>query len=325
MGRVKNEHYVPQSYLRAFANKKEQLFVYDKVKKTYYISKVDKVAAEGKYFDLPLPEGVSIPEVEKMNEEQLIEKHFAEKIEGPYKRYLNQIRTRYVMTVKPEGKTAIIGEEKGHLSYLIAVQMLRTKQYRENMGALENKLAQLLADDILKKNFSDYEDGKVQVKAPEINKRIMQVSMLFDKEKVEPIAKHLHKHCWFVCINNTEQPFYTSDNPVVRHAHKEDKLMSYGGIASEGIEIVLPLSSNLILVMVERSFHSDFIAVENQFLTLPTIESVDFYNFLQVSQSNRQIFCLAEKFDLIEKMKEEQPELLEVRDNVEIRHNGKVY
>ncbi|PEJ11504.1 hypothetical protein CN684_00635 [Bacillus wiedmannii] len=107
MGRVKNEHYVPQSYLRAFANKKEQLFVYDKVKKTYYISKVDKVAAEGKYFDLPLPEGVSIPEVEKMNEEQLIEKHFAEKIEGPYKRYLNQIRTRYVMTVKPEGKTAI--------------------------------------------------------------------------------------------------------------------------------------------------------------------------------------------------------------------------
>ncbi len=230
----------------------------------------------------------------------------------------------YVFSLWCEGKIQKINI-KGHLSYLIAVQMLRTKQYRENMQALENKLAQLLADDILKKNFSDYEDGKVQVKATEINKRIMQVSMLFDKEKVEPIAKHLHKHCWFVCINNTEQPFYTSDNPVVRHAHKEDKLMSYGGIALEGIEIVLTLSSNLILVMGERSFHSELIAVENQFVTLPTIESVDFYNFVQVSQSNRQIFCLAEKFDLIEKMKEEQPELLEVRDNVEIRHNGKVY
>lgn len=125
--------------------------------------------------------------------------------------------------------------------------MLRTKQYRENMGALENKLAQLLADDILKKNFADYEDGKVQVKAPEINKRIMQVSMLFDKEKVEPIAKHLHKHCWFVCINNTEQPFYTSDNPVVRHAHKEDKLMSYGGVASDQLSGLLDIRSFLYL------------------------------------------------------------------------------
>ncbi|MED3681835.1 DUF4238 domain-containing protein [Bacillus thuringiensis] len=325
MGRVKNEHYVPQLYLKAFANEKNQLFVYDKVKKTCYINNIDKVAAEGKYFDMPLPDGANIPEIEKMNKEQLIEKHFSEKIEGPYKRYLNQIRTRYVMTVKPEGKTAITGEEKGHLSYLIAVQMLRTKKYREDMGALENKLAQLLADDMLKRKFPDYENGKVQIKASEINKKITQASMLFDNERVETFAKHLYKHCWYVCINNTEQPFYTSDNPVVRHAHKEDVLMSYGGIASEGIEIVLPLSSKLMLVMVERSYHSHLLPIENQFFELDDVENIIFYNYLQIVQSHRQIFCLENKFDLIEQIKSERPELLEVRNNVEIRHNGEVY
>ncbi|WP_342601587.1 DUF4238 domain-containing protein [Peribacillus sp. FSL E2-0159] len=72
MSKVKNEHYVPQSYLKAFANKKEQIFVYDKIKKCSYVNKVSQVATEGKYFDIPLNKDVIIPEIEKMNDEQLI-------------------------------------------------------------------------------------------------------------------------------------------------------------------------------------------------------------------------------------------------------------
>ncbi|MEW4315734.1 DUF4238 domain-containing protein [Bacillus thuringiensis] len=325
MGRVKNEHYVPQSYLRVFANNKEQLFVYDKMKKTSYVNKVNKVAAEGKYFDLPLPEGGSIPEIEMMNKEQLIEKHFAEDIEGPYKNYLNQIRTRYARAVKPEGKIAIVKEEKTELAYLITVQMLRTKQHRENVGTMQGKFLQALIEGELTRKSADYEHIEAKVKVAEINKKLLQASMLFKPETTTAFAKELEKHCWFVLINNTEQPFYTSDNPVVKHAHKEDELMSYGGIASEGIEIVLPLSSKLLLVMKERGYHSQWLPIENKFFSVDEIEVIDFYNYLQIVQSHRQIFCLENKFDLIEHIKSERPKLLEVRDNVEIQHNGKVY
>ncbi|GAB6496563.1 hypothetical protein OA45_00064 [Bacillus sp. UMTAT18] len=325
MGRVKNEHYVPQSYLKAFANNKEQLFVYDKIKKTSYINKVNKVAAEGKFFDLPLPEGVSIPEVEKMNKEQLIEKHFAEDIEGPYKNYLNQIRTRYVMTVEPKGKVAITEEEKTELAYLITVQMLRTKQHRENVGAMQSKFLQALIDGELTRKSADYEHGEVKVKVPEVNTKILQASMLFKPETTTAFAKELEKHCWFVLVNNTEQPFYTSDNPVVRYAHKRDELRSYGGIASEGVEIALPISSKLMLVMMERSYHSHWLPTENKFFTVDVVKIVDFYNSLQVVHSHRQIFCSENKFKLVEQIKEERPEVLDSRDNVEVYANGKVY
>lgn len=325
MGRVKNEHYVPQSYLRSFANKKEQIFVYDKVKKASYINKVSQVASEGKYFDIPLHDGHNVPEIEKMNKEQTIEKYFSEDIEGPYKKYLDMIRTRYLMTFNPDRKVAITKEEKKHLSYLIAIQMLRTKKYRDDVGAMDSKISQMLVDLIGEKEIPNYESGDVTVNVPEVNKKLMQVSMLFDPETIGSFAKELYKHFWFVLVNNTEQPFYTSDNPVVKHAHKKDEFISYGGLASEGVEIALPLTSNLILVMFERSFHSELLPLENKFAHISSEEHVDFYNYLQVSQSNRQIYCLTNKFDLIEQIKKEQPETLEVRDILEIHHNGKVY
>ena len=159
-----------------------------------------------------------------MNKEQLIEKHFAEDIEGPYKNYLNQIRTRYVMTVEPKGKVAITEEEKTELAYLITVQMLRTKQHRENVGAMQSKFLQALIDGELTRKSADYEHGEVKVKVPEVNTKILQASMLFKPETTTAFAKELEKHCWFVLVNNTEQPFYTSDNPVVRYAHKEMSL-----------------------------------------------------------------------------------------------------
>lgn len=325
MGRVKNEHYVPQSYLRSFANKKEQIFVYDKVKKVSYINKVSQVASEGKYFDIPLHDGLNVPGIEQMNEEQTIEKYFSEDIEGPYKKYLDKIRTRYLMTFNPDGKVAITKEEKKHLSYLIAIQMLRTRKYREDVGAMESKFSQMLVDLIGEEEIPDYKSGDVTVNVPEVNKKLMQISMLLNPETISSFANELYKHCWSVLVNNTEQPFYTSDNPVVKYAHKEDQFLSYGGLASEGIEIALPLTSKLILIMRERSFHTPFLPVENEFAYLSAEEHVDFYNYLQVSQSNRQIYCLTNKFNLIEQIKKEQPEILEVHDNVEIHHNGKVY
>ncbi|MEY9978741.1 hypothetical protein ABH968_003701 [Lysinibacillus sp. RC79] len=164
--------------------------------------------------------------------------------------------------------------------------MLRTKKYREDVGAMESKISQMFVDLIGEQEIPDYESGDVTVDVPEVNKKLMQVSMLFNPETISSFAKELYKHCWFVLVNNTEQPFYTSDNPIVKYAHKEDQFRSYAGLASEGIEIALPLTSKLILVMLERSFHSELLPLENKFAYISSEEHVDFYNYLQVSQSN---------------------------------------
>ena len=53
MNKVKNQHYVPQFYLKQWANNKEQLFVYDKKQKKSFTSNVKNVVSSKFFYDFP--------------------------------------------------------------------------------------------------------------------------------------------------------------------------------------------------------------------------------------------------------------------------------
>ena len=67
--------------------------------------------------------------------------------------------------------------------------------------------------------------------------KLQHSEMMLDEEIAIHLAETLMGHIWVMYVNKTDHPFYTSDNPVLTIPHKRDKYMSYGGYASDGVEI----------------------------------------------------------------------------------------
>ena len=70
-----------------------------------------------------------------------------------------------------------------------------------------------------------------------------------------PIVRDL---CWKLIINETEQPFITSDHPVVLYNQFLEPRKTYGGnvgFASKGLEIFLPLSPKFTLILFDKDVY----------------------------------------------------------------------
>jgi hypothetical protein len=67
-----------------------------------------------------------------------------------------------------------------------------------------------------------------------------------------------------VGINDTGQPFYTSDHPVVRRANLTQGGRRLVGVRDPGIEFVFPLDSRHILLIPERAYFADWRRLDNK-------------------------------------------------------------
>src|SRR5437879_4701876 len=65
MSRVKNGHYVPQFYLRRFAQDGRTVFVFDKGSRNVFRANIANVANENGFYDLPPTVGGDHQRVEK--------------------------------------------------------------------------------------------------------------------------------------------------------------------------------------------------------------------------------------------------------------------
>jgi hypothetical protein len=81
---------------------------------------------------------------------------------------------------------------------------------------------------------------------------------------------------------------------------------------SPGIEIAMPISSNHLLVLYERTFHKDFEPYDNHILIHYDPQNVTYFNAMQVAQSYKSIFCSERQFALAEEMVNTDPELKQV-------------
>lgn len=340
MGRVKNQHYVPRSYLKNFANEKGQLWVYDKERDAVFRSNITNVASQRYFYDIPFEEifkVISENEKKELKEElskfgidttnddykkieQGIEDFFSMEIEGPYKILLENIRSRYVLNPDPLFSEALTLEERHALSLLIAYQIVRSKEFREGLIETQNGAMQAVVDRLAKMQDKNYEYGSVSVKKEHEFPSIEHAQFILGDFPYE-LAHLLANHCWVVGVNQTTMPFYTSDNPVIKVSHKRHPLIPYEGYNSEGIEIALPISQKHILIMYERTYHKKWSEMENLFVPLIDVQNVMYYNSLQVYQSNRQIYCQDKNFHLIDKMKTEHGSLK--RTPKEIKVNGR--
>lgn len=341
MADTKKEHYVPRCYLKNFILENNKIKVFDKFKMQIREQRIMDVAMENYFYDInfdKILEKASFDEREKLKndlknivgtedwkdvkellDEQHIEKNFYSRLEGIYSDLLHTLISKSY-----DGNSWVIKNcnmcsetEKEYMALFIAIQVIRTKSFRSTLGDTITQLYQKLAyiSQVKRENILPKEAFKFEVNEDYV--KLQHSNMILDEEMAISIATTLCNHIWVMYINKTDYPFYTSDNPVATIPHKFDNYMSYGGFGSEGVEVVFPISSKLLLAMYERETYKD-IFQDRKYITLTLKDQIDYFNCCQVYHSYRCVFSSKDNFDIAKQICEEKPELQEYFSHVKV-------
>lgn len=184
-------------------------------------------------------------------------------------------------------------DEKKELAFYIATQFIRTKSARENVNEGLSKLIKEVGE-----KFLDLDD--IQISYDKELIKLLHEEILINPEMIQSIAQSITDYIWRIYINKTNIPFWTSDTPVSLKATKGLK-----GIAAQGIEVLLPLSPAVMLIMTERRSLVD--SIENKgeiehndlrYVSLTKEQDVIDMNVCQVDDSYRFLFSNQDDFDL---------------------------
>lgn len=130
MTRTRNQHYVPQTYLRAWCNSDDQLWVFDKKSGKTFLSSPRNVASQRDAYDTLLTEDSSDPATF-----QFFERQFQE-IEQLLKPTLTSIIACARQLSGPillPGRIAASQADIDRLCEFVVVQMLRDMQFRDRL------------------------------------------------------------------------------------------------------------------------------------------------------------------------------------------------
>lgn len=265
---VKQEHYVPQSYLAWFANenkKKNKIInVYDYEKKEYRRNQsINKIAKIGGFYDFDEENVVYMKKFKEKIDKQYIEKMFSQNIEPALTKIIENL-SNLDISILDDCPSIKDHELKLSISYLLVFQFLRTRSYRDFFE-------KLLQDD----KVAAFEHKK----------------MLLDQESIDKLANKICNMSWTFCYNTSKRLYVTSDNPVVI----EDYDFNCGNaalISDKKKNIQYPLSPKILLQILDKGYtgtcNSDIMDVvindeEN-------LELVDFPNSLQMENAYQYVF-----------------------------------
>ena len=321
--KVIKEHYVPQRYLRHFANG-NKFYVYDKEKSQQRSGNVGDYACERFFYDIDfgkLREDIieKDPEFEFDSEtdeiiqsidEQYIEHWFGENVEAWLFNPIDSIISSYAMCnpQKINSVSVLTEIEMDHLSMYIAIQVMRSKEFRECMTELYEQLPLLLMKKMAKTQEEKDVLKTIELKVKSENhKKLLHAQFFMDQENVVHIAESLREKCWIIAYNQNNMPLLTSDNPVVKFGH-----LGGQGFKSKGIEIFFPINPRLILILKDSETFWYEMAYHNHFVKASPDE-VEFYNSLQVQQSYRYIFDKEGDFSLVDSMMKRNSEISNIK------------
>jgi len=301
MSITKNQHYVPQFYLKLFTNSRDQLYVFDKFNRRSYLTHVRNAASEGYFYEFPHSGQSSSQnarsdadfEITFKGLDETINPHIVEvtlsELEGGYAK----VFTGLLETIEKRGQ--MDQEQRIALAHFITIQLLRTPETRRTIAELVEKgIPEALGFD----------------KTIEFNPRHMPIEHalhMFNPATQRRMMEVLVSHIWMIGINETDLPLYTSDEPVAKDAHRGP---GYGGIGSLGIEIILPLTPKYALILYDSRDYHLLTNLDGTYTSLDK-DNILHYNSLQVLQSYRHVYCSSGDLAFAAEVCAENPEICE--------------
>ncbi|MCG3677576.1 DUF4238 domain-containing protein [Aliarcobacter butzleri] len=309
MNKVKNQHYIPQFYLKQWANNKEQLFVYDKKQCKNFTSNISNIASSRFFYDFPeidelvknkiriqlKKDGFEDSYIDSLFQEQVLENSFSQ-LESIISPLLNQI------IGKIEGISALSEEwiknypiftnnDKKIFAHYIASQLVRTNKHKLFQEDITNQLfdgwkriyKNKTKDNLIIQISNDYNEWQYLSNI---------LSLTFEFSKI------LENYKWIIYRNFIDMPYYTSDNPVAQYGQ-----LGKVGLKEKGVEIRFPLSPKYELVIHEPTFlyeQYSLLDINNIHILDNLIDNIQQSNDLQIQNSDSQIYTNVSNYTFIE-------------------------
>ncbi len=221
---AQNQHYVPKFILRNFLSnpKKEQVHVFSKNSGKGFTTSIKNIMAERRFHEFSIDENylASFEESVCRVEEMLLPTY------------------RSVIENRRFDQTP---EQKAHLAMLMAFQLLRTRSERDQFVNMEDQLAEHL-----EQHGCSIED--IVGYEPLTDDVLRELHIRFMRDAAGDFAKVIGTRDFLLLEAPKGRHFYLSDNPVTIHnSQPSDGFYGNMGLACEGIEIYMPLTSDLQL------------------------------------------------------------------------------
>jgi hypothetical protein len=152
---------------------------------------------------------------------------------------------------------------------------------------------------------------EINVKIPKERLAFEHAMMMFRPDYLHRAARAVVGKMWLVGRNDSPDPFFTSDDPFVLHAHVQT-IFGGAGLESPGVEIQFPLTPKYVLILVDRGHFMPLVGNQDGKVIPVTTETADFCKCLQIWSSRRQIYCSEDKFDYVRNYGEENPEIYDI-------------
>lgn len=132
---------------------------------------------------------------------------------------------------------------------------------------------------------------------------------------------HILNKIWIFYVREQDD-FYTSDNPILLKPHLQHQPFFYDGFAMNGIEIIFPVGSSVLLTLWDKAHFQDKLLQDNKFSSMDD-KSKRQYNCYQYIWSNDEVYSKRDDFRLIENLKlaNEGNEIIKERPKILV--NGK--
>jgi len=262
------QHYVPQFYLRNFGN---QLFCYDKKTGKQINTTPKNIAVKSDFYGGDFH---NIPSLEKE---------------------LSKIENRHSISIQKliEKKNyySLEHKDKINICEFLGLQYLRTDQQRNDARSMSNTLVNSIFEPIIppELKISVSENWLIGLQLESI-KDFRKFAVLFFNMK------------FMIMENNSNIPYWTSDNPISKQNEYDQAPFGNMGITNSGIEIHLPLTPQLCIVAMDPVVYG----------ILPNSTEVDNQgvireNFLQLRSSKRFVYSQTKRFHLITSMLKDNP------------------
>jgi len=275
---------VPRFYLDSFG---ESLFGFDKQTGKVFQTASKNVALERGFYDID--SNIDLEAVIAKNE--------------------NRMRTGICELIDKMNPVTISKEARIMTSLFVALQFVRTKEYR---AMIQESGGKLMTEKIKEDPQFEGEDFKVTMK--DELAQALQAQTIAGNYAVPEVGWTLGHSLWTLLVNKTKVPFWTSDNPVALFNPMIQSGENSVGFAVMGNQTHFPLNNKLLLIILDpRSYDVPAIKV------LKDPEQVLDENKLQLYNATRFVISSNADFSVAKKIREEDETLRKPQERVVLR------
>jgi hypothetical protein len=232
MSKAEIQHFVPQLLLRPHVRNpkgkgSEQVWCFDKSNDKMFSPNIKGILAESRFYEIKIDGSVF-------------------SLESSLGELESRVSPVLERLIKNRSLQATSEDDRAILAAFFAVQMVRTRAFREKIKSMNEGIADVL----MKRGIDPVEVPNFKLPSDE---EIKDLSLDILSEAPGKYGPYFIDKYWYLIEATEEDPFHLGDHPVVLDNDFVRGAPGGLGLASPGVAIYFPLCPTLCLCMVDQA------------------------------------------------------------------------